>query len=100
MPLPVDFSLPPVFDEALAHAKTLSLGIDFVRVDFIWGGDRLHFSELTVYPASGYGKDNAIDDMVFQCWLRAMPKCRFLNTQHLWPLSIYSGAFSRRYKGS
>jgi hypothetical protein len=100
MSLPADFSLPPVFDEALGHAKTLSLGIDFVRVDFIWGGDRLHFSELTVYPASGYGKDNAITDMVFQCWLRAMPKCWFLNTQHVWPLSIYAGAFSRRYKGS
>jgi len=95
--LPSDFPLPPVFNEALAHAKTLGLGIDYVRVDFIWGGDRLHFSELTLYPAAGYGPENAISDDIFQCWLRAIPHCWFLNAQHSWPLSIYAGAFSRSY---
>jgi TupA-like ATPgrasp len=93
--LVVDFPLPPVFQEALAYAKTLSLGIDYVRVDFIWGGDRLYFSELTVYPASGYGIDDAISDKIFESWSRAISLSWFLKAQHLWPLSVYAGAFSR-----
>ncbi len=41
--------------EAVASAKLLASDMDYIRVDFLVGEDRLYVGELTVYSASGYG---------------------------------------------
>ena len=49
-------SLPLLPDEWLlmkTFAETLSMGIDFIRVDFLLGQDGIYFSELTNYPFAG-----------------------------------------------
>ena len=37
-------------------AKKLSSGFPFLRVDFYWANNQIFFGELTLYPASGFGK--------------------------------------------
>jgi len=42
-----------LYEEAMAHSRKLSDGIDYVRVDFLVVGENLYFSELTPYPNGG-----------------------------------------------
>ncbi len=79
--LPPGFPVPPVFDEAVAHTRTLSRGIDYVRADFLYGGERLYFSELTLYPASGYGDNDKNAETVFNGWARNIGKSWFLSIE-------------------
>ncbi|UZK03148.1 ATP-grasp fold amidoligase family protein [Venatoribacter cucullus] len=46
-----DLSLIPK-EEVLLYSEALSIGFDYVRVDFYLVDDLLYFSELTFYPAS------------------------------------------------
>ena len=47
---------PKEFDKMMAFAEKLSYGWDFIRCDFFIIDDWIYFSELTHYPAGGYGK--------------------------------------------
>jgi hypothetical protein len=47
------FSKPPVLDEMLRIAKTLSAPFEFVRVDLYWTTKGIAFSEFTFTPAGG-----------------------------------------------
>lgn len=49
--------LKPVnYDKMQEIARKLSQNIQFVRIDLYEVGDRVFFSEITFYPASGYGR--------------------------------------------
>ena len=50
-------SRPPIpkdFEKMINIAKTISKGIDFLRVDLYYINERIYFSECTFYPCSGY----------------------------------------------
>ena len=49
-------SKPANFEKMQEIAKKLSHGIRFVRIDLYEVGGRVFFSEITFYPASGYGR--------------------------------------------
>ncbi|MCI5077854.1 ATP-grasp fold amidoligase family protein [Oricola sp.] len=51
--LPPDYRLPDCYPQALAAARTLARGRDYVRVDFFVIDGRLHGGEITVYPTAG-----------------------------------------------
>ncbi|MDR3470777.1 MAG: ATP-grasp fold amidoligase family protein [Devosia sp.] len=93
--LPPGFEVPPTLRRAGGFARRLSRGFDYVRVDFLSVGDALYFSEMTFYPAAGYGPDGPVAKDNFRRWVRGMDKSWFLTTQHRPPLSIYAGAFRR-----
>lgn len=45
---------PPLLDEMIRAADTLSKGFPFVRVDFYSEGTKIYFSELTFYPDAAF----------------------------------------------
>lgn len=47
---------PDALEEILNYARVLSKNIPFVRVDFYVINERVYFSELTFFPASGFKK--------------------------------------------
>jgi len=51
--LPPDFHVPARYSEAIMAASTLSIGIDFVRVDIISANDNLYACEMTPFPGTG-----------------------------------------------
>lgn len=73
-------NLPPVYNHAIEKprnfeimvklAEKLSVGIPFIRVDFYNINGKIYFGELTLYPASGFGRftsnewDYKIGDMI------------------------------------
>jgi hypothetical protein len=93
--LPPGYEMPSTFRRAAEFARRLSRGIDYVRVDFMSVGDTVYFSEMTFYPAAGYGPDGPVARDNFSRWVRGMEKSWFLATPHRPPLSIYAGAFRR-----
>jgi len=46
---------PKHLDQMIKYAEKLSIGFDFVRVDFFLVGDHFYFGEMTHYPGSGHG---------------------------------------------
>jgi hypothetical protein len=52
--LPPDFKLPAAHKDAVRYAEAIGADCDFVRADFICAGERLYFSECTVFMNSGY----------------------------------------------
>ena len=46
---------PAKFEAMREIAETLSLGLDYLRVDFLDVGERFVLTELTVYPGNGMG---------------------------------------------
>lgn len=66
---------PEQLDEMLALAEKLSKDIPFLRVDLYLVEGRICFSELTLYPASGFdGFDPPEWDRTFGRWLELPPK--------------------------
>jgi hypothetical protein len=51
-------------------AEKLSMGIDFIRVDFFLSGSKIYFSELTNYPLAGYIKflPESYDHLLSSYW--------------------------------
>lgn len=94
-PMSADFVVPDAFAEAAAFARQLTRDLDYARADFLWDGQQVYFSEMTLYPASGYGGDDAMADLVFRPWMSTIDKSWFLRTSHSWPLSLYAAAFRR-----
>lgn len=93
--LPDDFVVPPEFFDAIGFARRLSVDLDYVRVDFLLGETGLYFSEVTIYPASGFGADNEIAVRVFRQWLRHFDACWFMSARHKFPRNLYASAFRR-----
>ncbi|MBQ3195385.1 MAG: glycosyl transferase [Clostridia bacterium] len=62
---------PEKLDEMLALAEKLSKDIPFIRIDFYVVEDRIYFSELTLFPASGFeGYEPSEWDRTFGEWLK------------------------------
>lgn len=93
--LDAGFVAPPQLAQAVAHAASLSAGVDFLRVDFLAGESELYLSEIPLYPASGYGKDNWWGEVIYRFWIAAIQKSWPLSTPQPWPRSIYIAAFRR-----
>lgn len=51
-----DIHLPVNLSEMITIAEKLSYGLPFLRVDLYNINERIYFSELTFYPASGLGR--------------------------------------------
>lgn len=49
------FPKPNFYEEMRDIAEQLGQGIDFVRVDYLYGEDCFYLNELTIYPVSGFG---------------------------------------------
>lgn len=65
---PID--CPDELEEILRLSAVLSQNIPFVRVDFYIVDHRVYFSELTFYPAAGFGAfDPSEWDEIFGSWL-------------------------------
>ena len=52
---PLPFRPPEAFIEMRTLSERLAAEFDFVRVDLYLADDGINFSELTIYPSSGYG---------------------------------------------
>lgn len=65
---------PEKLEEMLVLAEKLARNIPFVRVDFYFTDDRIYFSELTFFPASGFVSFEPEEwDNTFGEWL-ALPR--------------------------
>ena len=62
--------MPTSLEKMIAFAEKLSKGIPFVRVDFYEVNGHILFGELTLFPASGFGRftDTAWDHRLGE-WL-------------------------------
>lgn len=61
---------PEKLEEMLVLAEKLARNIPFVRVDFYFTDDRIYFSELTFFPASGFASFEPEEwDNTFGEWL-------------------------------
>jgi hypothetical protein len=92
--LPDDFRAGPEFFRARDIAEQLSLGLDFVRVDFMFHDDQLYLCELTFYPDSGFGDEHRTHtaDRIYRDWIAALERSWFLSTPQPWPASRYAAA--------
>lgn len=62
--------MPSNLEEMIKLARVLSKGFPFLRVDFYSIGEKVYFGELTLFPASGFGKwtDPKWDEIIGE-WL-------------------------------
>ena len=88
--LPLDFSLPPAYSEAVSCAIKLSKGIDYARYDFLFNGQQLYAGEITVYPAAGLrsGTQGMLERMINEVW--SIESSWFLTTRHRGWRSLYA----------
>ena len=87
--------VPSHMRRAIACAADLSLGFDYLRIDFLAVDEGLYLSEITLYPASGYGHDDWWSVTIYRFWMAAIDKSWPLSTPQPWPRSIYLAAFRR-----
>lgn len=95
--LPGDVLPPAHFQQAVAYAKHLSRGIDYIRVDFFSTGRDLYFGEMTVYPASGFGREGPIGEIVFGTWIRHVRQGWFFRQKHNPFMRLYRDALERHF---
>ena len=97
--LPDDFAAPAELPDAIRLARKISHGFDYMRVDFLAAAGRLYLSELTLYPASGYGSENWRTELAYRYWLTNLELSWVLRTQQSWPVALYLRAFRRWVAG-
>jgi len=70
MPLPEDFKLPVSADDVCDFARRIAANSDHLRIDLMWNGKDLHFSEITVYSNAGFVryKDEVLLAEMTQAW--------------------------------
>ena len=51
--IPRDYTIPACYHRAVELSKKLSVGQDYLRVDFMSDGKQLYVGEITVYPNAG-----------------------------------------------
>jgi len=83
---------PKTFKKAIEAAKILSVGIDFIRCDFMTDGKNLYAGEVTVYPDSGLTKHISnpeidINSIVNKKW--DLLKSYFFKENHSGFIKIY-----------
>lgn len=89
--LPMDFSLPPSYNEAVSCAIKLSKGVDYARYDFLFNGQQLYAGEITVYPSAGLSRSRAhgvLEQTINEAW--SIKKSWFLTTRHHGWRSVYA----------
>jgi hypothetical protein len=57
----VEIDLPKSFDRMILIAEKLSVGLQFLRVDFYDVNNKIYFGELTFYPSSGIKEFTSIE---------------------------------------
>jgi hypothetical protein len=63
--------MPEELEQMINLAKKLSIGYEFLRVDFYNADSRIYFSELTFFPASGIGRFTSKEwDYTLGSWLK------------------------------
>ncbi|NOZ32773.1 MAG: hypothetical protein GXP01_06805 [Alphaproteobacteria bacterium] len=95
--LPENIDVPNSYPEAVRRAEQIAGQQDYLRVDYLCSGDDLYFSEITVYPAAGFGKPDPkrdINDTV--PWLKALDSTWFLTTRQSFPVSVYQRALRQK----
>lgn len=67
--------LPSLIDDVVQHAKALSNGFDYLRVDFYIINDEIYFGELTPFPMGGAAKftDSEADKFYGDKWEQRDP---------------------------
>lgn len=98
-PLPPGVAIREPYLRAVRFAERLSVGVDYVRVDFMWNGSVLFGGEITTYPSAGL-KDPAsasVDALIRSGW--DLGHAHFLNVPHSGWQRIYAGAIRRRWSG-
>lgn len=95
--LAIDPLAPGVFSRAAGLARTLSAGLDQVRVDFLIAGEEVYLGELTVYSASGFGDEErvGVGPAIERAWLAAIERSWFLSTPQSGLAARYAEAFRR-----
>lgn len=88
---------PPCYFSAMAIARTLSVGLDYVRVDFIGSSGEPHLAEITVYPAAGYGKAHTASWLVLAGWLGEIEHSWFMSTQQPLVYELYKNRLRRHF---
>jgi hypothetical protein len=92
-----DFVVPQSFFKAVDAAKILSIGLDYIRVDFLASSSNLFFSEMTVYPASGFSPDGSFSEIVVRYWIKYFEKSWFFKTRHSGFRNIYYASAMRYF---
>lgn len=98
-PLPPGVEIREPYLRAVRFAERLSVGVDYVRVDFMWNGSVLFGGEITTYPAAGL-KDPAnasADALIRRGW--DLGHAHFLNAPQSGWKRIYAGALRRQWSG-
>lgn len=91
---PDAFEPPPSMAAAYEHARILSRGMDYVRVDFLCTPRRAHAGEITFYTHAGFIRwtDAAIEARIAGMW--DLRKSWFLST----PQKGWRGRYARALK--
>ena len=98
VPLPEGLAVMEPYRRAVQFAQKLSVGVDYVRVDFMWNGTELFGGEITVYPASGVldPTNPSANVVIMNGW--DLMQSHFLKSQHTGWMRIYADTLSRRLK--
>jgi hypothetical protein len=95
--LPPGLEIREPYLRAVRLAERISVGVDYVRVDFMWNGSELFGGEITTYPAAGL-KDPAnasVAALIGDGW--DLRHTHFLNAPQSGWKRIYAGALRRRW---
>lgn len=89
--VPHDTPLPVETERLSEVAEAVARGQDFIRVDLMWNGEDLFFSELTVFPRGGnlILSDRSLVEAVGKAW--DLRKSWFLTT----PQAGWRGVYAR-----
>jgi hypothetical protein len=95
--LDADPLAPGVFARAAELARTLSAGLDQIRIDFMVDGDDIYLGEFTVYSASGFGDEErvGVGPAIERAWLGAIGRSWFLASPQRGLRARYAEAFRR-----
>ncbi len=93
--LPEDMDITTPYRRMVEYAKQLSIGVDYVRVDFMLNGDRVYAGEITVYPAVGIHEiyNPPLNEKIKTGW--DLRDAWFCNTQHTGLKRLYAAALNR-----
>jgi hypothetical protein len=85
---------------AVRFAEQLSVGVDYVRCDFMWNGKELFGGEITVYPAAGLHEpaNTRVRTVTLNGW--DLRQSHFLKSPQKGWARIYAGALKRQLTAS
>ena len=92
-----DYVLPACFFEAKKIAERISVGVDYIRIDFIMSNGEIFLCEITVYPGAGYSGQTFTSSFVLRAWLKKLDKSWFMRTRQSIPMEIYKYHLRRHF---